>query len=144
MALRAFVGILGIVIVLVGLMEIIAPGQIVSLSTSLMRPTAVRALGVMELVLGLLLIAAGLRRVVGLTTYVLILGSYLALLSVVLLVAPDRLIDMVHKSFLDVPPATQTIVLWLSGLLRMLLGAALFWAAMRPRASIGTAPVEHR
>jgi len=143
MALRVIVAVLGLLIVLVGLMEIVAPDQILVFSQSLMRTNVVRWLGVVELVLGVVLIVAALRRAVGLTTFVLLMGSYLVVLSVVMFVAPGRLVDIVRASVVDASPGAQIAVLWMSGLLRILLGSALFWGAILAPRRAGPAELEH-
>lgn len=144
MILRRVVMVIGLVVVLVGLTEIIIPAQMLDFTDMLMRPVVIRLLSVVELALGVILIVAALKRLVRLRTFVLILGIYLAVLSVVLFAAPYFLIDMVNAILLYRPHGVQMTVLWASGLLRIALGGALLWAVDRTPRPSEPAPVEHQ
>ncbi len=144
MVLRAIVAAIGILVMLVGLTELIFPDRLIEATDALMRPTALRILGIVELVLGLILIAAALNRAIGLTTFALILGTYVILIGIALIVAPGRLIGLSNALLLDASPATQSAVLGLSGVVRILIGAALFWSTMRPLRPVERGLPEHR
>lgn len=74
MILRRIVVVIGLVVLLVGLTEIVLPAQMIAFVESLMRPVVLRGLGAFEFILGVVLIAAAVKRVVRFRVFVLILG----------------------------------------------------------------------
>lgn len=143
MILRKIVAVIGAVVVLVGLAEIVLPAQMIALTDAMMHPVTIRVLGVLELVIGVVLLAAALRRVVGLRTYVLVLGIWLIVVAVVMFAAPYFLIDLIYAMLLNRAHSVQLGVLWASGLVRILLGSALIWAAAVPPSRSNAAQLEH-
>lgn len=144
MALRRLVGVVGIIVLLVGLGEIVFPAQVLSLTESMMRPAILRLIGAFELVLGVLLVAAAIRREVRLQPLVLILGIWLIVVSAVMFAAPEFLMDLTNAILLYRPKGFQIAVLWASGLLRIVLGGALIWASLRPPDPVHRPQVEHQ
>lgn len=144
MVLRKIVAVVGAVVVLVGLAEIVLPHQMINLTDAMMHPVTIRILSVVELVLGAVLIAAALRRTVGLRTYVLILGIWLIIVGFVMFAAPLFVIDLVYALLLNRVHGAQLVILWASGLVRIVLGAALLWAGIKPPRPVVRARVEHR
>lgn len=128
---------------MVGLAGIVFPARMLGLIQSLMQPAAIRLLGAGELVLGAVMIVAALRRLVGLRTFVIVLGAWVVTAGMFAFAGPEFLIDMVNAVLLLRPRGFQLTVLWASGLLRIVLGGALIWAAAMPPQAASTPSVEH-
>jgi|GEM_PF-1398410 len=131
---RQLVAYLAILILLVGLMEILFPTEFIWLTQALANRLALRIVGVFGLLVGAVLLFACARRLVGLRTFVLILGLYVIAGGTLALVSPGIVRDLMYWLVLDRKPGFQLAVLWASGLVRIAIGAALLYAwARRPR-----------
>ncbi len=132
MIIRRIVGILGLVILLVGLMEIALPVFSVSLTRSLAHPLALRVTGAVGLVIGVILLIAWAKRLVGLRLFMLILGIYVVVAGLVTLSGPELVRDLIYALLLRRGPGFQLMILWISGTVRIALGCAVMYAALRP------------
>jgi hypothetical protein len=132
MVIRRIVGVLGAVIVLVGLAEIVFPDWTRVATEYLVVPTWLRLLGVLGAAIGIVFVVVAVKRLVGLRLFVLILGIYEILGSLALFAAPALFRDLIDALYLNRTPEFQLTVLWLSGLLRIGLGAALLYAVAKP------------
>jgi uncharacterized membrane protein len=132
MVIRRIVGILAVVIILVGLAEIIFPDWATGLTRALMHPTSLRLTGVIGVAIGVVLLAAYAKRLVGLRLFVLILGIYVTVAGLFTFASPDFMDELVGVLFLNRRHSFQLTILWASGLLRIAIGCALLYAVARP------------
>ena len=135
--------VIGILTLLAGLMVIIFQARSLSAANAMMHPDVIRTAGVLGAAIGAILIAAALKRAVGLRLFVLMFGVYMLVVCAVVFAAPDLMIDLVNALLFKRSSGAQSTVLWLGGLLRIAIGGALLWAAARPPCDSGPAPVEH-
>ena len=132
MVIRRIVAVLAVLIILVGLMEIIFPDRSRALTESLMRLTPLRLTGVVGIAMGVVMVIAAVKRLVGLRLFVLIVGIYAMAASLVCFTSPALISDLVDALYLKREVGFQSTVLWASGLLRIGIGAALLYAVAKP------------
>lgn len=132
MAIRRIVGFLGVLICLVGLAEVMFPEWARIATDYIVAPTWLRLSGVFGMAMGIVLVIAALKRLVGLRLFVLILGVYSIAVSLVVFVGPALIQDLINALFLYRTPEFQLTMLWISGLMRIAIGAALLYAAAKP------------
>jgi uncharacterized protein YjeT (DUF2065 family) len=132
MVLRRIVAVLALLIILVGLMEIIFPEWALIATESLVGLVLLRLMGVLGLAIGVVLVVAAAKRLVGLRLFVLIAGLYVIVAGLVVFVSPPLIRDLIDAIFLNRSPAFQLTMLWATGLLRIGIGAALLYAFAKP------------
>jgi len=132
MIIRRIVAVLAALIILVGLMEIIFPDRTRAMTESLMGLVLLRLVGVLGLAIGVVFVVAAAKRLVGLRLFVLIVGLYVIVGSLVVFASPALIARLIDAIFLKCSPASQLTVLWASGLLRIGIGAALIYAVAKP------------
>lgn len=131
MVLRVIVAIVGVLIVLTGLAELILPHRwFVGLTQGFFGSRALVITGVVEIILGLLFIGAVLAREVGLGLYVLLFGIYMAGAGIMMLLYPAHFRSIMDLLFLKQTPLGQAAILWMTGLLRIIIGVGLLYAAV--------------
>ena len=85
---------------------------------------------IIGVILGLIFIGAVLAGQVGLSLYVLILGIYMVGGSILMLLYPAHTRDVFNALFLQQNPLGQSAMLWMTGLMRIVIGVGLLYAAV--------------
>lgn len=130
--MRRSVVLIGLLVVLAGLTEIILPEWSIFLAHGLFRVVPIVIAGIVGLVIGLVLLAAASRRLVGLRLFVMVVGGVAIALGLVAIAEPGLVKDLGYALLLRRSWGFQLAVLWTTGILRILLGGALVYAAMKP------------
>jgi hypothetical protein len=133
MVIRRIIGILAVLIILVGLMEIIFPTFSIGLTNGLAHLVWLRLTGVLGVAIGVVFLVAYAKRLVGLRLFVLIMGIYMTVAGLFIFASPDLMLELLGVLFLNRRPGYQSTVLWTSGLLRIALGCALLYAVAKPQ-----------
>jgi hypothetical protein len=137
MVMRWIIRVFGALLILIGLSEIVLPGWVTWVTRRLIVRIGLfgqtdyvwlRLGGLVMAALGVTLIVAYLRRLIGLRLFVLILGIYAVAGGLVMFAAPPFMVDVLKTVFLNRGPVVQATVLWTSGLIRMAIGVALIYA----------------
>jgi len=130
---RKILTVLALILLAVGSLEFLFKQGTVDLSRAMVESDFwTRLAGIFALFFGVMLLIGAKRRVIGLTTFLSILGWYMVAVAAVLLVYPPVLTGIIYAIFLNTPHATQVFVVQLSGLIRIVLGGLLLYAIARP------------
>jgi len=131
MVIRRIVLVIGALIALIGLSQIAAANWWLRIMPSIMQTRELRILGIAALVVGVVLTFAGIRRLVGLWGFVLVLGVLMLVGGAVMLLNPAWIKDTVNPYFLNRPHNALIQMAWAGGAARVLIGALLISAASR-------------
>jgi hypothetical protein len=134
--MRAAVLIVGVLVFLVGLSEVVAGQWWIGPAKSMAASPAVRWFGIVGVAIGVVMLLAAHRRLVGLRSFITLLGLMMVVFSAHYLVDPDFWNRVMADAFLDRSVAVQTRFLVIQGLIRMVVGAAVVCAAHETR-SVG-------
>lgn len=135
MMIRCMVGIFAALILLAGASQIVFAYWWLDRIEAMTAPALLRLWGILAVAIGILLVVASIKKQVGLRLFVLILGLYVLVSGVVTFAGPSLMRDLVEALVLKRTLQFQVTMLWTAGLLRIGLGGALLYAAIRlPRA----------
>lgn len=98
-------------------------------------PTSFYILAVASLVLGLILLYAGLRRFVIYSTFVIIIGLIMLLAAIGMLIFPATFRDFENAIFYGRSDAQRLIFSYVGGIIRVIIGLVLFIAGIGRRRS---------
>ncbi len=129
--MRTFVAVIGALVMLAGLTEIILPQWTLSAARGLYRIDPILISGFVAIAIGMELVAASVTRRVGLRTFVAVIGVIMAVFGLVCAIQPGWVRDLGHAAFLQQPWGLQLLLLWITGAVRILIGAGLIYAALR-------------
>lgn len=129
--MRRWVVVFGVLIGLAGLMEILIPEWTISWALGLYRIVPIVIAGLVGVAIGVVLVVAGVKRQVGLRTFVIVLGAIFIALSLLAIVEPGLIRDLGFALLLRRSWGFQLMVLWVTGLLRIAIGCALVYAAAK-------------
>lgn len=141
MVIRRIVGAFSVLLVLIGLSEIVLPGWATWVAQRLIVRIGLfghsdyvwlRLAGLFAAAMGVVLIVAYLRHLIGLRLFVLVIGIYAIAGGFVMFAGPPLMVDVLKTVFLNRGAGFQLAVLWVSGLIRIALGCALLYAVARP------------
>ena len=131
MVIRRIVRVLGAVIGLVGVSQIIWADWWLGVTRSVVETPGLRFIGLLVLAIGAVLAYAGFRRVVGLGLFVAIIGL-LTLLGGALMLLNFALMKDFTALVLNRSQGFQVFWMRSAGIVRLAVGIALVYAAMRP------------
>lgn len=132
--MRTFVGAVGAFIILAGLAEIVLPRWTISMARGLYSIDALLIIGFLAMAIGMELIAAAVTRRVGLMMFVEVIGAIFALFGLVCAISPGVISEFGQAILLHQAWGSQLVLLWTTGIIRILLGMGLLYAALRPPA----------
>ncbi len=135
--MRKLLAVVGLLIALLGVSQIVWAAWWTDVAQSIVRSSLLRLWGLPPVVIGIVMIIAAARRLVGLRLFVIILGVYVVLVGLALLAAPElfgKLMDILLKGRSS---QTQAFVVWLAGTLRVIIGVALLYAVAKPLRQAG-------
>jgi len=134
--MRRIVLAFGALVALIGLSQVAAAHWWTRVLPSLMGLGHLRAYGIIILAIGIVLLMAALLRAVKLRLFVLILGLWILLAGAALLLIPAMMRDTAYAFFLNRAHGTQMTMMIVSGLVRVVIGILLVYAAgCGPRAA---------
>lgn len=133
MVIRRIVFALGLLAVIVGLSQTAFPSWWIGVSPKLVASTALCVgWGLFAGIVGVALIVAALRRLVGLGLFVLILGGLMLAGGVTFVVHPAFARDIVGAFVVNPAPSLRIAITFGAGVVRVILGALLLFAYYRP------------
>lgn len=130
--IRIITVILALLIVLAGFSQLVVPTWWDGFTESLINSMWLRLWGVVGILIGAVLIAASMKRTIGLRLFLWVFGWLAALGGLAILINPAPAAVYTRAIYLDRAPETRVVVMWLSGLLRIGLGAAIYYAVVKP------------
>lgn len=130
--LRIALVIIALLLVLVGFSQIAFPRAWDGAVGSMLASPLFRLWGVISIALGLVFIAGSLNKTIELRLFLWVLGWLIAIAGLAMLINPGSAALYTRAVFLDRSPDTKVAIMWLSGLLRIGLGAAIYYAVVKP------------
>jgi len=130
MIIRRIVLVLGVLVVVLGLSQVVAASWWLRIMPGIMGPHGMRILGVVALLIGIVLVDAGVKHAVGLRAFVLVIGALMLVGGVVLLVNPGMM-NAFWASWMSRPHGSQMTMTWIAGLIRAVIGVLLVYAATK-------------
>lgn len=135
MVIRGSLYVFAILILLVGVSQLIFPFWWMNQALSLVNSSWLYVFAVIGIVMGFLLIIAAKRRLIGLRTFMYILGSIVVVFGIVFIANPGSAYDMTKALFVDHSRNYMIGMMMLSGVIRTGLGIIIIYALSRPPAS---------
>ncbi len=133
MVLRKITGVIGLVILVIGLMEVVLVNANLAMSQAIADLPWLRLLGIIAFAVGVVLISAAAARQVGLRIFVWVFGIYEVIAGLVIFFGPEIIRDLFDALIFNRSSGFQIFMFWMTGLIRSGLGIALIYAAMRPQ-----------
>lgn len=135
--MRKVIFVLALLVVALGASQIAFLGWWLNATRTMVESPWYRLLGLVSLFFGVVVLIAVAKRLVGLRGFMAALGLLMAFSGFTLLVSPDFGRDLTYAALLNRAPGAQVALMWVSGLVRIGLGAAILYAlaTRTPRAS---------
>lgn len=130
--MRAVIWVFALLLVLIGASQVIAPGYWVGITRDMLGYSWLRFFGFAMLVVGVVVVAATARRLVGLRPFMLIFGMVVTAGGLWAALNPDMVVDFIYAIFLNRSYGFQLLLARISGLVRVLLGIAVVYALLKP------------
>ena len=131
MVLRRIVLLIGVLVLILGLSQVVAAQWWLRVMPSILTLPSLRINGVVDLMMGIALLAAAARREVSLRIFLLILGVLSLLGGVAMLACPAAMREAVNSFFLSRPHSSQLTMTMVSGVVRAIVGALLIYSASK-------------
>jgi len=128
--LRSVVAIMGTVALAVGFAQILRPGTWPVLARALVAGEYVTSCGLVAIVAGVALLVAGVRHLVRIPLFVIVVGGVYLIAGVVMFVYPNYVRDMIWALYLYKSPSVQTVITIAGAVLRAAIGALLLYAGL--------------
>ena len=129
--LRGLVFVLAVLVILAGISLVVAPGWWLAHMSAMTASPSFRLWGLAGVIFGGILILAVAAREVGLRWLMGIIGVISFVYGLVMLIDPSYVRGMVD-SFLSRPAHGQIMMALTGGIVRIVLGALVFYAAAKP------------
>ncbi|MGI6294643.1 MAG: hypothetical protein ACOX3G_00990 [Armatimonadota bacterium] len=136
MVLRKITGVIGLVILVIGLMEVVLVNANLAMSQAIADLPWLRLLGIIAFAVGVVLVSAAAARQVGLRIFVWVFGIYEIIAGLVIFFGPEIIRDLFDALIFNRSSGFQIFMFWTTGLIRCGLGIALIYAAMRPQSVV--------
>ena len=128
--LRSVVAIMGTVALAVGFAQILRPGTWPVLARALVAGEYVTSCGLVAIWAGIALLVAGVRHLVRIPLFVIVVGGYFIIFGVVMFVYPDYVRDKIWELYLYKSPSVQTVITIAGAVVRAAIGALLLYAGL--------------
>ncbi|MCE5197930.1 MAG: hypothetical protein ABFD54_17995 [Armatimonadota bacterium] len=129
MLIRALIFIIGLLITALGVTQIFFTSMWMRYLPSLVSVPMIRNWGIAALVAGALLLIGAIANLVRLRWFVLFLGALTLAGGILMVVRPGLSHHFIEQFLLDRSPSVQRTILRGSGVLRVVIGIALMYAA---------------
>ena len=131
MVLRRIVLLIGVLVLILGLSQVVAAQWWLRVMPSILTLPSLRINGVVDLMMGIALLAAAARREVSLRIFVLILGVLMLVDGVAMLAWPAAMREAVNSLFLSLPHSFQLTMTMVHGVVWGIVGALLIYSASK-------------
>ena len=138
---RATVAVFGALMMCVGVLLIIVPHRTMATARTVLDSEYLTALGLLEIVIGVALLVAGLRHLVRIPLFVTVVGGVLVLMGVLVLAHPVFTRDLMGAVFFRRGHGFQTAMAYAGGALRLAVGALLLYSALPQRREEPAVPI---
>ncbi len=132
--MRVFVLIIGILVFLAGVSELLVGHWWLGTAKGILSSPSCRWLGIIDIVIGLLVFLAADRRLVGMPDVTRLFGLTILVVGFHFVIDPYFWFRLMSASFFDRSTAVQMRFLTISGLIRVVVGTVLAYAALEPPA----------
>lgn len=131
--------VLALILMVIGGLQSVFQSFTINLTRSIVEMDFVmRLMGLVAFVFGALLLIAAWKRVIGLRPLMVVLGWIMFAAGAVILIAPGAWRELAYSVFLNRGAGTQSFMLSLSGLIRIVIGALILYGLSRAPQSIGS------
>jgi uncharacterized protein YjeT (DUF2065 family) len=139
MVARIILAIIGLIAMIVGVAQIVAPDAVLNLWRPLLigdpfaaPPRTLYIMGVVPLIIGLFLLYIGIRRLVQLSWLVILVGALSLIAGLFALISPSLFRDVVNSLIYAQPEQTKLTLNYVSGAIRIIIGLIFLIIAFRP------------
>jgi len=130
--LRNAIAIIGTIVLSVGFAQLIRPGTWPMVARSLVVSEYVTTCGLVAIAVGLILLVAGVRHIIRLPLFVIIIGGCVIIVGTIMFVYPEVARDFIWKWYLGMGPSIQTAITIGGAAVRMAVGGLLMYAGLAP------------
>lgn len=128
MTVRGILYILAVLLVMLGASQLVFASWWIGITPGLLGSSYLFAFGLIAIFFGGVLLIAAARRIIGLRAFVVVLGLLLLVSGIFILFNPRFMQDLIFAMYFNRSYGFRKFLTLASGIIRVVIGAAIFYA----------------